>query len=58
MVALRASQAGSQRIPEVEGTRILLRRQHRGGQPGSAGQTECVIPSEGISDRAEGRTSC
>ena len=35
----------------MEGTRIL-RRQHRAGQPGLAGETKCMIPSVDKSDCA------
>ena len=48
MVALCAARG----FPWVEGTRILLRRQHRAGQPGLAGKTKCAILSVGKSDRA------
>lgn len=52
MVALCAPKQPARGFPWVEGTRILLRRQHRAGQPGLAGKTKCAIPSVGKSDRA------
>ena len=49
---VRRSQGG------VEGTRILRRRQHRGGLPGSAGQAKCAVPSGGGLTVLQGVTSC
>src|SRR4051812_13869008 len=45
-------------FPGVRGTPILRRRQHQGGQSGSAGQAECVIPWRRSLTVLQGRTSC
>ena len=52
------AQADGQMVPRGEGTRILWRRQHRGGLPGSAGQAKCAVPSGGGLTVLQGVTSC
>ena len=57
-MALCAPKQTAKRSRGGEGTRLLRRRQHRGGQPGSAGQAKCVVPSGGSPTVLQGGTSC
>ena len=52
MVALCSPRQPTKGLPWLEGTRKWLRRQHRAAQPGLVGETKCMIPSVGKSDRA------